>query len=110
MAIRSVSARPLDPATRAAIDLLEHASEARRKLRIAYRDEAGLETVRILRPLGLWFWGTVWTLVAWCELRQGFRMFRVDRIGATEVLERFTPGPGQRIEDFYAAELDRRCD
>jgi predicted DNA-binding transcriptional regulator YafY len=110
VAIRSITARPLDPATRAAIDLLEHASEARLRLHIDYRDEAGAQTARIVRPLGLWFWGTVWTLVAWCELRQGFRMFRVDRITATEVLERFTPEAGQRIEDFYAAELDRRCD
>ena len=110
VAIRSVTARPLDPATRAAIDLLEQASEARRRIRITYRDEAGVETQRILRPLGLWFWGNVWTLVAWCELRQGFRMFRVDRIGATDVLDRFTLEPGQRLEDFYAAEVDRRCD
>jgi predicted DNA-binding transcriptional regulator YafY len=110
VAIRSVTARPLDPATRAAIDLLEHASEARLRLRVTYRDERGAETRRILRPLGLWFWGNVWTLVAWCELRQGFRMFRVDRMDGPEVLDRFTPEPGQRIEDFYAAELDRRCD
>lgn len=110
VAIRSVSARPLDQATRAAIDLLEHASEAHLRIRITYRDEAGAESTRSLRPLGLWFWGTVWTLVAWCELRQGFRMFRVDRISAPEILDRFTPAPGQRIEDFYAAELDRRCD
>ena len=37
-------------------------------------------------------------------------MFRIDRISAPEVLDRFTPAPGQKIEDFYAAELDRRCD
>jgi predicted DNA-binding transcriptional regulator YafY len=110
VAIRSVSARPLDAATRAAIDTLERACEARQRVRITYRDETGAHTSRVLRPLGLWFWGTVWTLVAWCELRHDFRMFRIDRIAGTELLDRFTPEPGQRMEDFYAAELDRRCD
>ena len=35
-----------------------------------------------VRPLGLWFWGKVWTLIAWCELRGDFRAFRIDRIAA----------------------------
>ena len=41
-------------------------------LTLDYRDEAGRSTVRDVRPLGLWFWGKVWTLVAWCELRERF--------------------------------------
>ncbi len=49
----------------------------------------------------LLFWGNRWTLVAWCELRVDFRSFRVDRFQTLFVLEeRFTPGPGQRYEDF----------
>ncbi|MEP4547812.1 MAG: WYL domain-containing protein [Saccharospirillum sp.] len=38
-------------------------------------------------PLGLVFWGSVWTLLTWCELRTDFRMLRVDRIVECEVLE-----------------------
>ena len=51
-------------------------------LTLDYRDEAGRSTVREVRPLGLWFWGKVWTLVAWCELRDDFRAFRIDRIAS----------------------------
>ncbi|WP_245573803.1 helix-turn-helix transcriptional regulator [Neptunomonas japonica] len=37
-------------------------------------------------PLGLVFWGRAWTLVAWCELRQAYRMFRLDRIGRLQLV------------------------
>ncbi|GIT91870.1 DNA-binding transcriptional regulator [Jannaschia pagri] len=45
-----------------------------------YVDASGASTLRVVHPLGLWFWGRRWTLVAWCELRQDFRMFRLDRM------------------------------
>jgi biotin operon repressor len=32
----------------------------------------GRASDRVVRPLGLWFWGKVWTLVAWCELARRF--------------------------------------
>ena len=35
-------------------------------------------------PLGLFFWGTVWTLGGWCELRNSFRNFRLDRMQRVE--------------------------
>ncbi len=39
-----------------------------------------------LSPSGLFFWGNVWTLVAWCELRKGHRQFRINRIQSLDVL------------------------
>jgi predicted DNA-binding transcriptional regulator YafY len=54
-----------------------------------------------VRPLGLYFWGDAWTLAAWCELRQDFRNFRLDRIAAVELAAgRFPDEPGKRLEDF----------
>ena len=71
-------------------------------LDLCYCDETGRETRRAIRPLGLWFWGKVWTLVAWCELRGDFRMFRIDRMLALEEAGRsFKPEPGRRLVDFY---------
>lgn len=35
---------------------------------------------RQIEPLGMIFWGKVWTLVAWCQLRNDYRVFRLDRI------------------------------
>ncbi len=38
--------------------------------------------MREVEPLCLAFWGGVWTLGAWCRLRNDFRNFRPDRIAA----------------------------
>ena len=85
-------------------DLLEQLRGAIERLQIvevAYCDEKAQVTERRLRPMALLFWGNVWTLVAWCELRVDFRSFRVDRFQTLRVLEElFTPERGQRYEDF----------
>ena len=99
---------PLDARTRATIDTVEAAIQAPERLAIDYRDDKGRPTERILRPLGLWFWGSVWTLVAWCELRNAFRMFRLDRISDARNLGPYTPMPGQTLEHFYETEFDRK--
>jgi len=67
-------------AIRKKIDRMNIAIEAHYILSFDYCDEHGSKTTRSVRPLGLWFWGKVWTLVSWCELREDFRMFRVDRV------------------------------
>lgn len=95
-------------AEREAIDVIERAVESRRILALGYRDEAGRETEREVRPLGLWFWGKVWTLVAWCELRGDFRAFRIDRIASVSVPGRvFKPERGRTLADFYRT-MERR--
>src|SRR6185503_6273124 len=53
---------------------------ARCRLHMRYANERGDETQRTVRPLGVFFWGRIWTLAAWCELRDGFRNFRLDRV------------------------------
>ena len=64
------------------IDLVEEAIDRRAVLRFGYEDQWGATTERSVHPLGLWFWGKVWTMVAWCETRSDFRMFRLDRTRA----------------------------
>jgi predicted DNA-binding transcriptional regulator YafY len=89
-------------ADREAIDLIERAVEKRQVLKLDYRDEAGRSSVRDVRPLGLWFWGKVWTLVAWCEMRGDFRAFRIDRIATVAPADRtFKPERGKTLTDFY---------
>lgn len=70
----------LPRATRNLIDRCETAAEDRHILTFSYSDKDDIKTDRRVQPLGLWFWGKVWTLVAWCELRNDFRMFRIDRM------------------------------
>ncbi|WP_306047030.1 YafY family protein [Nioella sp. MMSF_3534] len=86
---------------RALIDRLEGAVDRSTRLSFAYTDQHGAATRRTVRPLGLWFWGASWTLVGWCELRDDFRMFRLDRMDALEDGLSFKPERGKRLQDFY---------
>lgn len=83
-------------------DLLERAADQRQILEISYEDAEGAATARRIRPLGLWFWGKVWTLAAWCELRTDFRTFRLDRIAVIKNTgEKFRPERGRSLADYY---------
>ena len=84
------------------IDELEAAAAGRTRLAMHYADSSGAASQRIVRPLGLWYWGKVWTLVAWCELRTDFRMFRIDRMsGIAQTGETFRDEAGKTLFDFY---------
>jgi len=100
----------MTPQVRATIDATEKAVELRQRIGLAYRDGEGQATERTVRPLGLWFWGKVWTLVAWCELRDDFRMFRLDRIvSMTNEGDTFRVEHGKTLADFYRV-MERRPD
>ncbi|MCA9541623.1 MAG: WYL domain-containing protein, partial [Myxococcales bacterium] len=73
------------------LDALRLAIALRRRVTCAYMREDGTETERVLRPVALQFWGTKWTLGAWCELRQAWRTFRIDRIADLRLLEEAWP-------------------
>ncbi len=99
----AVYAPPVGPDadTRARLETLRLATEARRKLQLRYLDLKGQASTRTVRPLGSFFWGQVWTLAAWCEARQAFRSFRVDRIGPLTVLpETFRDEFGKTLADL----------
>lgn len=85
------------------LTVIRDALVARRKLRLIYQDAAGRPTERIVRPLGAFFWGKVWTLSAWCELRADLRDFRLDRMDRCEPLEElFEEEPGRTLRDLLA--------
>lgn len=52
------------------------------RLRMAYRDEKGAESERMVWPFALAFFEGRRLLAAWCEMRTAFRHFRIDRIAA----------------------------
>jgi len=83
------------------LEQLRGAIEGSNIVQVAYGDEKDRVTERRLRPMALLFWGNVWTLVAWCELRNDFRSFRIDRFKSLHRLEEtFLQERGQRYEDF----------
>ena len=82
---------------------LRAAIKARQKLALDYRRIDGTLTQRTIRPLHMEYWGRVWTLTAWCELRNDFRVFRIDLIeGAAALPELFTDEPGKTLADYMA--------
>jgi len=99
-----VYAPPLGPdeATRARLETVRIAAEARRTISMVYVDLKEKKSERVVRPLGCFYWGAVWTMAAWCETRDGFRSFRVDRIERLDVLERrFRDEPGKTLADLF---------
>jgi predicted DNA-binding transcriptional regulator YafY len=67
-----------------ALAAIRKAIQSERKLQIDYENEQGNSSKRIIWPIALVFYDRVRVLVAWCELREGFRHFRADRIVALE--------------------------
>lgn len=91
-----------DVATRQLLEALRIAAEAKHKMRVVYVDLKEARSERVVRPLGCFYWGSVWTLAAWCEARAGFRNFRVDRIAELQVLDaRFRDEPGKTLADLF---------
>ena len=83
---------------------LRGAIRSKRKVEITYLDAEGARTTRRVRPLQMEYWGRVWTLTTWCELREDFRVFRVDRIETLDVtLDSFEDEPGRTLADYLAS-------
>lgn len=91
----------IPPGAAAGLETARQAIVQRRKLYLDYTDSAQRASRRILHPLALYFWGTTWSLVAWCESRNDFRNFRLDRIRSLEIsAEKFEEVPGRTLDDF----------
>lgn len=87
-----------------ALTASRHAVATRMKLRFGYRREDGEPSLRTVRPLAAFFWGKVWTLAAWCELRDDFRNFRLDRVSEVKVTdETFADEEGKTLADYLGS-------
>ncbi|MCL1057220.1 YafY family transcriptional regulator [Shewanella gelidimarina] len=85
------------------LDQLRKASRLREYLLMDYRDAKEDISQREVRPLAIYFWKGTWTLLAWCELRNDFRNFRVDRIiNLAGLAQHFAISPGQEMQDYIA--------
>lgn len=103
-----VFAAPTARAAKDTLAIIRTAIGARRKLEICYRDVLGHQTQRVVRPLSLEFWGQVWTLTSWCDLRADFRVFRCDRLETCQALpDQFRDEDGKRFSDFLARIEDK---
>lgn len=87
------STRPSEVADR--LETVRAAIGDRQKLAIAYVREDGECSERVIRPVGLYFWGRNWSVAAWCELRGSWRGFRLDRMQRLDVRAETFAGDGQ---------------
>jgi predicted DNA-binding transcriptional regulator YafY len=73
------------------------AIRSERKLALDYRDAQGASTERTIWPFGIGYFDEARVVMAWCELRQGFRHFRADRIASCRTLDARYPSSRRRL-------------
>ncbi len=73
------------------LEALRRAIRQEHKIRLAYSDEQGNASERVIWPIGCGFFERVQVVIAWCELRGAFRHFRTDRIKDWQVLPQRYP-------------------
>jgi predicted DNA-binding transcriptional regulator YafY len=68
-----------------------------RKLKIAYSDEKGERSRRVIWPIAIAYYAESTLVSAWCELRDDFRHFRADRIMKFDKLDERFPIRGKTL-------------
>lgn len=80
----------------------------KRYVSFTYYDLDEHQTERTIRPLALISFSPVWLLGGWCELRQDFRNFRLDRIKRfTQLGSCFRDEKGKALADYLKTSNDR---
>lgn len=86
--------------------ILREALRGQRKLSLSYRDGDQKETKRKIWPVALGYFEQVQLLLAWCELRNGFRRFRLDRITDLTASTERLPRPRQALLQEWTKQSD----
>ncbi len=95
----------ISPAVSTTMGCIRPAIDSQNKLQFNYTRQDGEHSSRTVWPLGLFFWGSVWTLGAWCELRSSFRIFRLDRIHNLQLCtEHYEQTVGRTLEAMIELE------
>lgn len=68
------------------LKMLSSARDSQNKVRIKYLDVSLNETYRVIHPYTLVMINTTWYVYGYCELREDFRMFKLNRVINTEIL------------------------
>lgn len=100
-----LTARRYGPMPAPGIDVraLRRATWDERSVRFDYGDAEGRATTRRVDPLSIVYWQTAHCLMAWCHLRNDFRVFRLDRMQHLEVLDAsFRPRRVPMLRDCLA--------
>ena len=86
------------------IEALRHATRNEQVIEIDYADAEENRTLRKIQPLAIVFFDRSLVVMAWCELREAYRSFRIDRILNMTITERsFRPRRVPMLREY----LDR---
>ncbi|MCP2003278.1 helix-turn-helix transcriptional regulator [Buttiauxella ferragutiae] len=98
------------PQVKTWFDIFHRAIGELQVLHVCYEDEKGRTSNRNVHPLGLTFWGEVWLLVAWCEVREDYRSFRLDRCASVDPTGRyFSERPDRSLAHFIQLQQSEGC-
>jgi len=81
-------------------------SQRGHKLEVTYRDATNRETNRTVWPFLLGYQDGIKMLIAWCELRQDFRFFRVERLVKVAFLDEPYPDRPAALRERWLAQLE----
>jgi len=95
------------PARRDLPETFRHAIRDARKMRIAYVDEAGRATTRVIQPFAIAYYVEATLVCAWCELRKDIRHFRADRVIGADVLDEGFEIPAPVLTAWAAERADQ---
>jgi predicted DNA-binding transcriptional regulator YafY len=85
---------------------LSEAIQQRRRVAIEYQSYSDQVSQRTVEPYGVAGWWGRWYLVAFCRLRQDYRLFRLDRMQQVRFLtETFAPDPAFDCQAYAVAQL-----
>ncbi|CAM4198422.1 helix-turn-helix transcriptional regulator [Pseudoalteromonas byunsanensis] len=83
--------------------LLRDAINANYCVKLQYQDANNAQSLRTIEPLGMVYWGGKWTLVAYCQLRNDYREFRLDRmLDLTATTIPFATNTNKNLEHYVA--------
>lgn len=87
--------------------LLRNAIRGHRKMMLIYENDAGERTGRVIWPILLGYRDAGRILAAWCELRDGFRYFRTDRMVSVDILEQRIPERSLALRARWRSAMDQ---
>ena len=91
--------------------MVRTAIRKKQKLNMRYKDGDDNVSERCVRPLAVWSFTDGWLFAAWCELREDFRAFRIDRIAELNATgDHFNDTPDKSLQAYIATKMGARSE
>ncbi|MEP4195217.1 MAG: YafY family protein [Aliishimia sp.] len=103
----ATSIAPIGPALETVnSSFLRNAIRRHRKITLVYESGSGVRSERIVWPILLGYRDAGRILAAWCELRNGFRYFRTDRMISADILDQRIPENARALRARWRLAMD----